>query len=291
MLKGYGEVEATIDIVVTRVEDLEDNMQVCKTDINVNRIQLSLAERDIHLLESSLENVHGQLEGLGDWVDGFVGSIRTYNNQFNTSHHTLFQEVHKHKQEARSDHESLLAKFAWTGDIIDKKFIQLDIELEKVVDLVGEKIKKEVGEIAHDFGEAMEIKEEWRASSEVKAASLEARLEEALGHIANLASLITNLQGWVGELEDAVMEDALDEGGNAAVLTSLSEFDPVENMVAIPIPPPVIHNALIPIKVPEAFIPPSLWMTPSPPYVQAREEDPEHDGVLEYWADPEVGSF
>ena len=85
------------------------------------------------------------------------------------------------------------------------------------------------------------------------------------------------------------MEDVLEEGDHTAVLTSSSEFDLVENMVAIPIPPPIIHNTLILIEVPEAFIPPSLRTTPSPPYVQAREEDLEHDGVLEYWADPEVG--
>jgi hypothetical protein len=61
----------------------------------------------------------------------------------------------------------------------------------------------------------------------------------------------------------------------------------VENMVAIPIPPPVI--TLIPIEVSEAFIPLSLRTTPSPPYVASREEDPESSGVAEFWADPEVG--
>ena len=203
----------------------------------------------------------------------------------------MFQEVHQHRQEARSDHKSLLGKFAWINEITDKKFVQLDTELERVVDLVGEKIKKEVGEIASNFGEAMEVEEAWRASSEVKVVHLEGKLEEALGAIAHLTNLVISLQGRVGELEDAVMEDALEEGDHTAVSMSSSEFDPVENMVAILIPPPVIHNALIPIEVPEAFIPPSLQTTPSPPYVQACEEDPEHDGVLEYWADPEVGSL
>jgi hypothetical protein len=84
------------------------------------------------------------------------------------------------------------------------------------------------------------------------------------------------------------MEEASDaDGEGTAVSTSLSEFDPVENMVAIPIPPPVI--TLIPIEVPEAFIPPSLRSTPSLPYVAYRGEDPEHNGFPQYWADPEVG--
>ena len=151
MVKGYGETEVTVDTITTWLEDFEEDMQVYKNGVDVTQIQLSSVERDIHLLESSLENSHGQLEGLGDWVDGFVGSLRTYNNQFTTSHRALFQEMHQHKQEACSNHESLLGKFARTGDIINKKFVQLDTKLEKVVDLVGEKIKKEVGEIANDF--------------------------------------------------------------------------------------------------------------------------------------------
>jgi hypothetical protein len=131
---------------------------------------------------------------------------------------------------------------------------------------------------------------EWRATSESKVSNLEMKLKEAMEAISALTTLVVSLQGRVGELEDAVMDEALDaDGEGTAVSTSSLEFDPVENMVAIPIPPPIIHNALIPIEVPEAFIPPSLRTTPSPPYVQAREEDPEHDGVPEYWADPAVG--
>jgi hypothetical protein len=84
------------------------------------------------------------------------------------------------------------------------------------------------------------------------------------------------------------MEEASDvDGEGTVVLTSSLEFDPVENMVAIPIPPPVI--TLIPIEVPEVFIPPSVRTTPSPPYVASREEDPESSGVPEFWADPEAG--
>jgi hypothetical protein len=258
---------------------------VCKNDINVVKIQLPSTERDICLLEGSLENAHGQLEDLGGQVDGFMSSLRTYSNWEVTNHRALGLAIKETGEVAHVDHESLLAKFARTSDIINKKFVQLDTKLEKVVDLVGEKIKKEVREIAHNFGEAMEVEEVWRATSEAKVALLEGRLDEALGHIANLVGLVTNLQGCVGELEDAVMEDTSDEEGHTAMSTSSLEFDPVENMVAIPIPPPVIHNVLISIKVPEAFIPPSLWTTPSPPYVQAL-----HDGVPEYWADPEVGS-
>ena len=139
--------------------------------------------------------------------------------------------------------------------------------------------------------EAMEIKESWRTNLEAKVTALEERLEHTLTHTANLATLLLSVQSQVAEVEDAVMAESGDEDaeGDTAVSTSSSEFDLVENMVAIPIPPPIIHT-LIPIEVPEAFIPPLLHSTPSPPYVAVREEDPLHDGVLEYWADPEASS-
>jgi chromosome segregation ATPase len=289
MMLGYGDVTESVDSVVHQLEDLEDDMQVCKNDIDVTRIQLSSAERDIRLLEGSMENAHQGIEDLGDWVDGFVSSLRMYNNQYTSSHWSLFQEMHQHKREARADHESLLGKLARSDEIINKKFVQVDTELEKVVGLVGDKIEKEIGKIATEFADAMEVEEEWRATAESKVAGLEVRLEEALEAISSLTTLVASLRTWVGELEDAVMEEASDvDGEGTAVSTSSSEFDPVENMVAIPIPPPVI--TLIPVEVPEAFIPPSLCTTPSLPYVASREEDPESNGVAEFWADPEVGS-
>jgi chromosome segregation ATPase len=284
LVKDHEKTSVSLDTIVERLEDEEDDMQVCKNDLDVMKIRLAAAEGEVHLLDESMDNAHRGIGDLGDRVDSFVSSLRTYNNQYTTSHRALFQEMHQHKREARADHKSLLGKLARTGDVVDKKFVQVDAELEKVMGLVGDKIKKEVGKIATEFAEAMDVEEEWRATSEAKVASLEIRLGEALDAISSLTTLVVALQGRVGELEDTVMEEALDvEGEGTAVSTSSSEFDPVENMVAIPIPPPVI--TLIPIEVPEAFIPPS----PSPPYVAAHEEDPESHGVAEYWADPAVG--
>ena len=75
--------------------------------------------------------------------------------------------------------------------------------------------------------------------------------------------------------------------------SSSSDLDPVENMVAMPVPAlSVIHTL---VEIPEEFVPPVLWSsssvasTLSPEYVQALEEDLSHIGVPEYWADPEVG--
>jgi hypothetical protein len=288
VVKEQENTSLTVDAAVECLEDVEDDMQICKGDIDVFRIRMAAAEGETHLLNESMDNAHRGIEDLGDQVDGFVSSLRTYNNQYTASHRALFQEVHQHKREACADHESLLGKFARSGDIIDKKFVQLDTELEKVVGLVRDKIEKEVGKIASEFAEVMDVEEEWRATSEAKTASLEVRLGEALDAISSLTTLVVALQGRVGELEDVVMEESLDtDGEGTAVSSSSSEFNPVENMVAIPIPPPVI--TLIPIEVSEAFIPPSLRSSLSPPYVVSHAEDPESHGVAEYWADPEAG--
>jgi hypothetical protein len=85
------------------------------------------------------------------------------------------------------------------------------------------------------------------------------------------------------------MGESNDDTEGEVLLLSFSSTDvePVENMVAIPVPTPSVFHTLIPVKVPEEFIPPSLHSTPSPPYIQAREDDPLHDGVPEYWVDPE----
>jgi chromosome segregation ATPase len=294
MKKDASALEHLVDNAISRLEDAEDKMVVCENDVDIVNIQILSVERDIHMLEGSMGNAHGQLEDLGNRVDGFVGSLCTYNNQSTSSHQAWFQEVQRHKQEAHSDHESLLGKFVRNNEIIDKKFVQLDTKLEKVVDLVGEKIKKEVGEIANNFGEVMGIEEAWRASSEVKVTLLEEKLERACEEITRLSGCMVIIQGRVGELQDAVMEDVVDIDDEGAVSTSSSKFDPVENMVVIPIPPPIIHNTLILIEVPadfmpEAFVPPSLRTTPSPPYIKACEEDPIHDGVPEYWVDSSVG--
>ena len=89
------------------------------------------------------------------------------------------------------------------------------------------------------------------------------------------------------------MEDAEEEAAEVPSSSSSSDLDPVENMVAIPIPAPSVVHTLV--EIPEEFVPPilqsssSVMLTPSPEYVQALEEDPASHGVPEFWADPEAG--
>jgi hypothetical protein len=59
-----------------------------------------------------------------------------------------------------------------------------------------------------------------------------------------LATFITSIQTHVDDLEDAMMEELDTKGSLAGPLDSLSDVDPVENMVAIPVPAPSVVHAL-----------------------------------------------
>jgi hypothetical protein len=291
MLKGYSDVNESMDRNVHRLEDLEDDMQVCQNDVDTLKIRMTSVESDVRLLDASSANAHKGIEDLGDRVDGFVSSLRTYNNWSTSSHRALFQEVQQNKRDARADHESLLARLARSDEIIDRKFVQMDTEVEKVVGLVGEKIEAKFSDFSDQFMEAVCAEETRRVALEEKVAFLEEKLTDSLLRSADLVNLVLTLQGRVAEVEDAVMEES--EGGEEVVSSSSSDLDPVENMVAIPIPGPSVIHTLVAIN--EEYVPPILRSssavpsTPSPEYVQALEDDPAHDGTPEYWADPEAG--
>ena len=62
-------------VAISRIEDCEDNMQICKGDINQNKIRLSSVDRDICMLEALMGSVHEQLEDLGDRMDGCFAEV------------------------------------------------------------------------------------------------------------------------------------------------------------------------------------------------------------------------
>ena len=84
------------------------------------------------------------------------------------------------------------------------------------------------------------------------------------------------------DLEDMVMSDS--EDANGEPLDSSTDINPVENVVAIPVPGLLVIHTLVPVDTPSEFISPSLWESPSPLYIAEHGEDPEHHGVPEYWA-------
>jgi hypothetical protein len=165
-------------------------------------------------------------------------------------------------------------------------------ELKKVMDFMGQKIDSKFREFTSNFMESMEIEESRQEELAMRVTFLEEKLENAIGIIALLFGLMHSIWDHVNNLEDAVMEESdEDTEGKMVSSSSSSDVEPVKNMVATPAPAPlVVHHPLIPIEIPEEFIPPSLHSTPSPPYIQAQEDDPLHSGVPEYWVDPEISS-
>jgi hypothetical protein len=279
-------------VAISRIEDCKNDMQVCKGDIDNIRLEQASVGRDVRMLEASMGSVHEQLEDLGNRVDG----VHVANRQMASLHetHTRFitLEVLKVRQEGHSQYEGCLGKIERIGELIDKKIVHMDEELDKVVGLIGQKIDSKFGEFSCDFMEVMEIEENWRKDLEAKVAFLEEKLMDSFLHMSDLTNLVVYLQSRVSEVEDAIMEESEDDGGEVASSSS-SDLDPVENLVAIPVPgPSVIHTLVV---IPEEFVPPILRpssavpSTPSPEYVEAVEDDPVHDGTPEYWADPEAG--
>ena len=57
---------ANHSVAISRIKDLEDNMKICKEDIDQGKICQSSTDRDIRMLEASMGSVHKQLGDLGD---------------------------------------------------------------------------------------------------------------------------------------------------------------------------------------------------------------------------------
>jgi paraquat-inducible protein B len=278
-------------VAISRIGDCEDDMNVCKNDVDTLKLEQASMGRDIRMLEGAMGGTQEDLENVSSQVDSFV-SMTQRTSALVEGNACFLAEVQRGQLEVRGLAENLNQKFIRVNDIVDKKIVQMDEELDRVVGLVGEKIDTKMGEFSSDLMEALELEENRRKDLEAKVAFLEEKLVNSLTHTANLVTLILSIQARVSEVEDAVMEES-EEGGEEVVSSSSSDLDPVENMVAIPVPAlSVIHTL---VEIPEEFVPlilqPSLAVpsTPSPEYVQALEDDPAHDGTPEYWADPEAG--
>ena len=246
------------------MEDVEDELLVLKMDVDVFGIWMMWMEKDVDILKDSLrdvemsvDNSHLCLEKVEDCVDGFIESLRQYSLTSDMASQSLGMEIQRVQKEWRKGHEDILAKFKRMGNVIDKKFVQLDEELERVIDLVGQKIDAKFGEFSAEFLEVMEIEDNQRNTLEERVLTLEQRLWD-------MVMLLSSLNTQVMELEDSVMEEA-DAKGEEVESSSSSDFGPVENMVAIPIPAPTVMHTLI--LIPDAYISLSVHSSPSPPYV------------------------
>ena len=279
-------------VAISRIEDLEDDMKICKEDIDQRKIHGASVDRDLRMLEASMGNAFEQQERVENRVDGCFAETHRVCSLSETNFRSLGMEIQRVQRESRKEIEGLFSKFERVNQIFDKKTVRMEEELERTVSLVEEKINLKIGEITADWVEALEIKEARRKDLEEKVAFLEEKITNCLLHQADTVNLVLALQGRLSQVEDVVMEESED---NAEVPSpsSSSDLDPVENMVAIPIPAPSVVHTLV--EIPEEFVPPilrptsSVASTPSPKYVQALEEDPASHGVPEFWADPEVG--
>jgi chromosome segregation ATPase len=307
------ELIANHSVAISRIEDCEDDMQVCKGDIDNAKLvsasmgrdvemleaavgviqpQLVSAQRDIRMLEGSMGGTQEDLENLSGRVDAFVASSRRASLLCETNARSMGAEIQRVQRETRKEIEGMYSKFERLNSILDKKTVRMGEELDRVVALVGEKIEARVGEMTSDWLEAMEVEERRRKDLEAKVAFLEEKILNCLNYQQDTVALTLSLQGRIMELEDAVMEES-DTVAEEVASSSSSDLNPVENVVAIPIPALSVIRTLV--EIPEEFVPPilrrpsSVALTPSPEYVQALEEDPSNFGIPEYWADPEAG--
>ena len=278
-------------VAISRIEDLEVDMKICKVDIDQRKIHGASIDRDIRMVEASLGNAFEQLERVEGRVDGCYAETRRVCSLSETNTRSMGLEIQRVQQESRKEIQGLFFKFERVNQVFDKQAVRMEEKLEQVVSSVEEKIRSKIGEITVDWVEALEIEEAQRKDLEEKVAFLEEKITNCLLHQADTVNLVLALQGRLSQVEDVVMEESEDEAEVPS--SSSSDLDPVENMVAIPVPAPSIVHTLV--EVPEEFVPPilrstpSVTSTPSPEYVQALEEDPSSYGVPEFWADPEVG--
>jgi chromosome segregation ATPase len=220
-------------VAISQIEECEDDMNICKNDVDTLKLEQASMGRDVQMLEVSMGSVHEELENLGSRMDGCVVAGRRTASLVEGNARFLAM-VQSGQVEVRELAEDLNWKFVQINEAIDKKMVRQDEGLDRVVGLVGEKINAKMGEFSSDLMEALEIEENRRKDLEAKVAFLEEKLVNSLNHTADLVRLVLSVQARVAEVEDAMMEES-EESGQEVASSSSSDLDPVENTVAIPV--------------------------------------------------------
>jgi hypothetical protein len=233
----------------------------------------------------SVDNCHLRLEKVEDCVDGFVLLLHSQTGVAVASSHAALLEVQRVEEELHPLIEGWYGKFERVNTVIDKKIVWVDEELDRVMALIGEKIQSEMEDIKTRFQEALDVEGQRYGVLARDMELVKSRLETAQENNILLASRLSAFQVRILEIEDVLMDDANAEG---EPLDLSSDHDPVENVNAIPVPGPSVVHTLVPVEVPSKYIPPSLHVTPSPPYVASHGDNLEHSGVPEYWVDSDV---
>jgi hypothetical protein len=113
-------------IAISRIEDCEDDMQVCKGDIDAVKIKQVSMAWDIRMLEGAMGGTQEDLEVLGRRVGNFVASHRRMSSLCETNSRSLGAEVQRVQQETRGHIEGFFQKFEKVNNIIDKKIVRQD---------------------------------------------------------------------------------------------------------------------------------------------------------------------
>jgi hypothetical protein len=173
-------------VAISRIEDCEDDMNICKNDVDMLKLEQGVDGRDIQMLEVSmgwsmknwrtlgvgwmvvLPRVRGlpllSRATLGSWLRSVVDRWRFVSwPRISTGSSLRINEV------------------------IDKKMVRQDEELDRVVGLVGEKIDTKMGEFSSNLMEALEIEENRRKDLEAKVLSWR-RSFNSLNHTVRLGS-------------------------------------------------------------------------------------------------------
>jgi hypothetical protein len=101
-----GESSQNHKVLISRVEDLKDDMQVVKMDTDILRIEMSSYCRDVNVIEASvkdvemsIDNAHLCLEKVEDHVDGFMETARKISVVSKTNSKSLGMEIQRVQQE------------------------------------------------------------------------------------------------------------------------------------------------------------------------------------------------
>ena len=86
-------------VAILRIEDLEDDMKICKEDIDQRKIHGASIDRDIHMLEASMGNAFEQLERVENRVDGCYAETRRVGSLNETSCCVLGSKIQAIQQE------------------------------------------------------------------------------------------------------------------------------------------------------------------------------------------------
>jgi hypothetical protein len=109
-------------VAISRIEDCEDNMNVCKNDVDTLKLEQVLMGHDIRMLEGAMGGTQEDLENLGSRVNSFVSMTRR-TSALVEGNTRFLAEVQRGQLEVCGLAENLNQKFVRVNDIIDKKIV------------------------------------------------------------------------------------------------------------------------------------------------------------------------